>query len=98
MVAAHTGFERWIEAYAHEGRIGVLVELAFRDPFAAKTEEFRRFARDVALQVAAMAPESVDALLGQDCLKQPGLSVSECLEATSTLLGDRIQDRRAVPA
>ncbi len=90
MVAAHAGFERLIEAYAHDGRIAVLVEFAFHDPFAAKTEEFRRAARDVALQVAAMAPESVDALLGQDCLKQPGVSVAEYLKATSMLLGDRI--------
>ncbi len=90
MVAAHAGFERWIEAYSHDGRIGVLVELASHDSFAAKTDEFRRAARDVALQVAAMAPESVDALLAQDCLKQPGASVAEYLEATSMLLGDRI--------
>lgn len=90
MTTTHAGFERWIEAYVHHGRIGVLVELAFDDSITSTTEAFRNFARDIALQVTAMAPESVEALLRQDCLKLPGTTVDEYLRATSMTLGDRV--------
>lgn len=91
MTTIRFGYERWIEAYVHHGRIGVLVEFAFDDSFSATTETFRSFARDIALQVTAMAPESVEALLRQDCLKQPGTSVEAYLQETSTLLGERVR-------
>lgn len=90
MTASLPGFERWLEAYAHEGRIAVLVEFAFEDPVSARTEEFRRFARDTALQVTAMAPGSVAELLQQECLKSHGTLVEESLQAISALLGDRL--------
>lgn len=85
------GFERWIEAYVHKGRIGVLAEFAFDDSFSAMTQEFRELARDITLQIAAIAPASVETLLGQDCLKHPDVSVDARLQAVSALLGDRVR-------
>jgi len=52
--------EGLIEAYVHmTGKIGVLVEVNCETDFVARTEEFRNFAHDVALQIAASAPEYV---------------------------------------
>jgi elongation factor Ts len=49
--------EGLVEAYVHPGgRIGVLVELACETDFVARTEEFRRLAREIAMQVAARDP------------------------------------------
>jgi elongation factor Ts len=46
-----------IDAYIHgEGRIGVLVEVNSETDFVARTEEFRRLAREVAMQIAARDP------------------------------------------
>jgi len=46
-----------VEAYVHlQGRIGVLVEVNSETDFVARNEEFRQFAHDLALQVAAMNP------------------------------------------
>jgi elongation factor Ts len=46
-----------VESYVHAGgRIGVLVEVDCETDFVARTEQFRTFARDVALHVAAKAP------------------------------------------
>jgi elongation factor Ts len=45
------------ESYIHAGgRIGVLVEINCETDFVAKTDQFREFARDVAMQIAAAAP------------------------------------------
>ncbi|MFQ6676027.1 MAG: translation elongation factor Ts [Fidelibacterota bacterium] len=47
-------------SYVHPGnRIGVLVEVNCETDFVAKTEDFVRFARDMAMQIAATHPLSV---------------------------------------
>jgi elongation factor Ts len=49
--------EGLVEAYIHgEGRIGVLVEVNSETDFVARTDEFRRLAREVAMQIAARDP------------------------------------------
>lgn len=49
-----------VEAYIHgNGKIGVLVEVLAETDFVAKNEEFKEFAHDVALHIAAMAPKYI---------------------------------------
>ncbi len=46
-----------IDAYIHPGdRLGVLVEVNCETDFVARTQEFRRFVRDIALHIAASEP------------------------------------------
>ncbi len=46
-----------VELYSHgEGRVGVMVEVNCETDFVARTESFRHFAHEVALQVAAANP------------------------------------------
>ncbi len=60
---AHKGREATegrIEAYVHHsGKVGVLLEVACNTDFAAKSEDFREFTRDVAMQIAAAKPHYV---------------------------------------
>lgn len=47
-----------IELYSHgDGRIGVMVEINCETDFVARTEGFRNFAHEIALQVAAADPK-----------------------------------------
>ena len=47
-----------VDSYIHlGGRIGVLVEVNCETDFVARTEEFRAFVRDIAMQVAAANPQ-----------------------------------------
>lgn len=49
-----------IDLYSHgEGRLGVMVEVSAETDFVARTPEFREFAHEIALQVAATAPRWV---------------------------------------
>ncbi len=51
-----------IAAYIHTGdRLGVLLELNCESSFVAQTPEFKALAKDIAMQIAAMAPEYVSA-------------------------------------
>jgi len=56
--AGRTAAEGVIEAYIHlGGKLGVLVEVNCETDFVARTPEFREFARDIAMQVAAANPQ-----------------------------------------
>jgi elongation factor Ts len=46
-----------LELYNHgDGRVGVMVEINCETDFVARTNEFREFAHEIALQIAAHAP------------------------------------------
>jgi elongation factor Ts len=51
--------EGLIDSYVHSGRIGVLVEVNCETDFVARTDGFKEFAHNMALQVASMSPEYV---------------------------------------
>ena len=48
-----------VEAYVHSGRIGVIVEVNCETDFVVRTDGFKEFAHEVALHIAAAAPEYV---------------------------------------
>ena len=49
-----------IELYSHgDGRVGVMVEINCESDFVARSDAFREFAHNVALQIAAAAPKWV---------------------------------------
>lgn len=51
-----------IEAYVHfSGNLGALVEVNCETDFVARTDVFKKFAKDIALQVAAMEPKYLTA-------------------------------------
>ena len=51
--------EGLVDAYIHGGRIGVLIEVNSETDFVAKTDEFKQFVKDMAMQVAAANPKYV---------------------------------------
>jgi elongation factor Ts len=46
-----------VEAYVHGGKIGVVVEVNCETDFVARTDDFKQFAKDLALHIAAASPE-----------------------------------------
>jgi elongation factor Ts len=63
--AGRTASEGVVEAYLHTPdpnlppKLGVMVELDCETDFVAKTDEFRRLARDIAMHVAAADPSYI---------------------------------------
>lgn len=58
--AGRVATEGVVESYIHAGgRVGVLVEVNCETDFVAKTEQFRTFVRDIAMQIAATNPKFV---------------------------------------
>ena len=49
-----------VESYIHmNGKIGVLVEVNCETDFVARNEEFKRFVKDISMQIAAARPKYV---------------------------------------
>jgi elongation factor Ts len=49
-----------VESYIHAGgKLGVMVEVGCETDFVAKTDDFKAFARDIAMHVAAVNPVAV---------------------------------------
>jgi len=58
--ASRLASEGLVSSYIHMGgRIGVLIEVNCETDFVAKTEEFKSFCHDLAMQIAASKPEYV---------------------------------------
>ncbi|MDY7038039.1 MAG: translation elongation factor Ts, partial [Thermodesulfobacteriota bacterium] len=53
--------EGQIQSYIHAGnKIGVMVEVNCETDFTGKTDDFTDFARNIAMQIAATSPVSID--------------------------------------
>lgn len=58
--ADRTASQGVIELYSHgEGRVGVMVEVNCETDFVARSDDFRKLAHEIALQIAAAAPHYV---------------------------------------
>ena len=57
--SSRIAYEGLVDSYFHGGRIGVLVEVNSETDFVAKNEEFQDFVKDIAMQIAAVAPKYV---------------------------------------
>ena len=85
-----------IEAYAHSGRIGVLLELLCETDFVAKNKEFRGLAHDLALQIASMAPKDEKELLSQPFIKDESITISELMKSIIAKTGENIKIKRFI--
>ena len=102
--------EGMVEAYIHSGsRIGALVEVNCQTDFVARTPDFKELAHNLAMQVAAMAPEFVDrselpeddrrnpeevCLLQQPFIKDSAKVVQDLITELAARVGENIRVRR----
>ena len=105
-----TATEGVIEAYIHHTkRIGALVEVNCETDFVARTHEFKELAHDLAMQIAAAAPQFLTSeeippkaetdpqtacLLSQPFIKEPEKTVQEVIGETIAKVGENIKVRR----
>lgn len=79
-----------IESYVHGGRVGVLVEVRCETDFVARTDDFKKLAHEIALQVASMEPKNVNELLKSPYIRDTGLTVEALVKQTIAKVGENI--------
>ena len=99
-----------VECYIHTGgRVGAMVELNCETDFAARTDEFKELAHNLAMQVAAMQPQFISkeevpdgadaepqtaCLLLQPYIKDQERSVQDIITETIAKVGENIKVSR----
>jgi elongation factor Ts len=84
-----------IASYIHgNGRVGSLVELASETDFVARGEEFQKLAKEIAMQVVAMEPASVDELLAQPYIRDGSKTIKDLVTAVASTTKENVHVRR----
>lgn len=83
-----------VETYIHGGRVGAIVEINCETDFVAKTQDFKNFAKEVAMQVSAMQPQSVDELENQAYIRDNSRTVGDLRKSLIAKLGENIVIKR----
>ena len=86
--------EGLVSSYIHTGgRVGVLIEVNCETDFVARTDEFQKLVRDLAIQVAGLAPQYVDVdRIPEDVVaaKQAELLADEAVQAKPEAIRTKI--------
>ena len=85
-----------LESYIHNGRVGVLLELRSETDFVARSEPVQKLAHALVLQIAAMAPESVEELLQQAFVQDESKTVEAVIKSTIAKVGENLKVARFV--
>src|SRR3989344_5402059 len=80
-----------IESYIHgEGKVGVLLELLCETDFVARTDDFKKLAHELALQISGMNPKDVKELLTQEYIRDNSQKVEDLVKQSIGKLGENI--------
>ena len=82
-----------IFSYVHNDRIGVLVDMRAETDFVVHSDPFKETIREIAMQVAAAAPENVEALLSQPYIKDESKTVQDLVNEVIAKVGENVKVR-----
>ncbi len=84
-----------IASYVHSNRrVGALVELASETDFVSRGEDFQKLALEIAMQVAAMEPASVDDLLEQPYIRDASKKIKDLVTDVAASTKENVHVRR----
>lgn len=79
-----------VQSYVHNDRIGVLLEIRAETDFVVRSEPFKELAKDVAMQIAAVAPADVEDLLAQPYIKDESKTVKDLVGEVIAKVGENV--------
>lgn len=80
-----------IDSYIHaNGIVGVLVELRCETDFVARTDDFKKLAHEISLQVAAMNPKNVEELFKSAYIREASTTIDSLIKQTIAKVGENI--------
>ena len=84
-----------IEAYSHNGgKVVAVVEVLCETDFVARNEDFKYFAHELALQISAMDPKSIEELMAQTYIRDPKLTIDQLHKNLVAKIRENIQISR----
>src|SRR3989344_5675372 len=84
-----------VESYIHAGgKVGVLVELRCETDFVARTDEYKHLAHELCLQIAAMNPKDIKALMNGEYIRDASITIVDLVKQTIAKVGENIMVAR----
>jgi len=83
-----------IEAYIHAGQVGVMIELKSETDFVAKNPLFKEVAHNIAMHIAAANSADTEALLKEQYIKNPEITIADYLNEVIQKFGEKIEISR----
>jgi len=81
-----------VATYVHTNcKIASMVELFCETDFVARTEDFKKLAKELAMQVAATNPEDADELLNQEYIRDPKKKIQDLVNEAIAKVGENIR-------
>lgn len=89
--------EGYVASYIHNnGQVASLVEMACETDFVAQNDEFRTLAREIAMHITAMNPETVEELLEQEFIRDASTTIAMMIKSLSGKIGEKMEVRRFI--
>ncbi len=81
-----------VYSYIHNsGKVGSLVLLSCETDFVAKTDDFQKLCREVAMQVCTEDYEDVEALLQSEYIREPSKKILDLVNEATAKVGEKIE-------
>ena len=79
-----------VVSIAQKGNKAIMVHLACETDFVARTDDFKKLIREIAMQAAAMKPESTEVLLEQDYIRDSSKKIKDLIIELTAKVGENI--------
>ncbi len=89
--AGRTAGAGMVQSYVHNDRIGVLVDVRAETDFVVRSDPFRELAKELAMQISAMAPANVEELLAQPYIRDDKRTVADLVKDVIARTGENVK-------
>lgn len=81
-----------IFSYVHQtGKVAAMVKLGCETDFVARTDDFEKLGKELAMQVASMSPKDVDELYGQDWIRDNKRNIKQLVSEVIAKVGENVK-------
>ena len=81
-----------IFSYVHQtGKVSAMVKLGCETDFVARTDDFQKLGKELAMQVASMNPKDVEGLYGQDWIRDNKKNIKQLIDEVIAKVGENVK-------
>jgi len=84
-----------VYSYVHNsGKVGSLVLVGCETDFVAKTDDFQKLCKEIAMQICTEDYESVEDLLNAEYVRDPSKKIVDLVNETTAKVGEKVEIRK----
>lgn len=81
-----------IFSYVHQtGKVAAMVKLGCETDFVARTDDFQKLGKELAMQIASMNPKDVDSLYSQDWIRDNKKNIKQLIDEIIAKVGENVK-------